>query len=651
MIALIKNIPIRLLLPLVLFLSFIIFSLGQYYFEKEKTLGSIKEGFLINARIFGDSLQQVAEYFLVRGDKESVKKLISSHSAHPNVQKILLVNRDGYVIISSIKELEGQIFNETGKNNECKLDDVSIACSFDVLDYEKNKYSLMVFFDIKREISKANMILLEKLLNNIILMGFISAFLYLLLQILLVDELQKIADFIKNAKKGITRAGLKVEGRNEIEIIKKGINDSWETIWKLINTDYLTGIYNRRYLELVYESRLRPDNSAIFVAIVDVDNFKDINDLFGHDFGDALLKEISRRLIEYATETDYYVGRFGGDEFIIMGRVADEDNLKKSLERLKKVISEKYELFGLEVLITASIGYSVVEGGLKPSFYQVLKECDIALYKGKETTKDTIILFNREQEKKEKKKREVLFQMKRALEMREFYLVYQSIHDVNNSEVIAFEALLRWNSEVLGEVPPYEFIPYAEASGYIVELGRYVITEAMKGCIELGKPVHINLSARQLYDRRLIDFIEETCKKYRCSRDNIVFEITETQNVMLDEYIVSQVMALMLKGFRISLDDFGTGYSNIVLLNELKPSSLKIDMSIIKRLETDPDTVKILHAIFEIADTLGIDVVAEGVDSETKVNQLRRLGINKMQGFYFDRPRRLEEILSLSKSS
>lgn len=651
MITLIKSIPIRVLIPLIILLGFLTFSIFQYYLERSRTFESIRNSFLISARVMGDNIQQVIEYFWVRNDVESIRKIVATYSAHPNVEKIFFTDIQGRVIVSSLREMEGSVFSDVQKEQGCILTEDKITCSFEVEDAERNENNLLIYFDIQNEIKKANFLLLEKLLGNILLMGFMSVLLYLFLQKLVVYDLNKVAEFIKRSEKGITRSNLKVEGKNEIEIIKMGINEAWETIWKLINKDHLTEIFNRRYLELVYETEMRNEPSSLFMALVDLDNFKDINDLFGHDFGDELLKGIARRLVEFAEQEGALAGRFGGDEFIFMGRVSDEQSLEDMMQNLRRAVSGKYEVYGTEVLVSVSVGYTAAEGNDKPSFYQLLKECDIALYKGKETTKDTVVFFNREQEVSQKKKMEILLELKKGLEKGEFYLFYQGIYDAETSEASAYEALLRWENAVLGYVPPGEFIPYAEASGFIVELGKYVIWQAMQASLKLGKPVHINLSARQLYDTRLIEFVEETCERVGCLKSNIIFEITETQNVMLDDHLVYQAMELMLRGYSVALDDFGTGYSNILLLNELKPSMIKIDMSIVRRLETDPDSVKIVKAILEIAETLGIEVVAEGVDSQLKVERLSSLGVKKMQGFYFEKPRRLEEILSLSKSS
>lgn len=649
--SLIRNIPLRLLIPLFIFVGFFSFNIYQYYTERTKTLAIIKESFLINARVMGDGLQQMVEYFWVRQDTGSISKVVSSYSAHLNVDKIIFMDASGKVIVASKKELEGSMWKYNSNIYGCVSENESVVCSFKVSGNGKEKAQLMIYFDFSEEINKISTVMLEKMMGQILFFGFIAIILYFVLQELIIKELYKIAIFIKTSQKGVTRTGLEVKGKNELETIKKGVNEAWETIWHLINMDYLTGIYNRRYLEAVYENDLKNQNLPVFMAMIDIDNFKNINDIFGHDTGDTLLKALADRLRKYAEDNGFYAGRFGGDEFIIMGTFEKEDQITATFQKVRKIISSKYEVHDVEFFITVSVGYSLTGSEHKPSFYHLLKECDIALYRGKETTKDTIVSFSKQQEEREKKKREILLQIKRGMENQEFYLVYQGIYEIEKSETIAYEALLRWQNQILGSVPPAEFIPYAEVSGYILELGRYVISRAIASIPLLKKPVHINLSARQFYDKGLIEFIDSECRKSGVPKEYLVLEITETQNVMLDEYIISQIKKLIREGYRISLDDFGTGYSNIILLSELKPDIIKIDMSIIKRVDTDEHAAKIVEAIVEMADTFGINVVAEGVDSESKVNRLRQLGVKTVQGFYFEKPRPLEEILSLSKSS
>ncbi|RMH81428.1 MAG: EAL domain-containing protein [Acidobacteria bacterium] len=307
----------------------------------------------------------------------------------------------------------------------------------------------------------------------------------------------------------------------------------------------------------------------------------------------------------------------------------------------------------MEFNISLSLGYTLVRGR-NPGFYQVYKECDIALYRGKGTTKNALILFRPQEEEQEHRKRQIVLGLKTAIERGEFFLVYQPIYDVELSQPIAYEALIRWYNKNLGLVSPGEFIPYAEATGLILELGRYVIDKAIKDSKRLNLPVHINLSARQLYDTSLPNYLESLTKMEELPPDKVVLEITESQDVLMDEYLTSQIKILQLMGFGVSLDDFGTGYSNIVLLNELRPKNLKIDMSIVRMLETpyeEKEAEAIIRAIVDIAKALTIDVVAEGVDSKLKKEKLYALGVNKMQGFYFGKPERLEVLLNLSNSS
>ncbi|MCS7308308.1 MAG: bifunctional diguanylate cyclase/phosphodiesterase [Aquificaceae bacterium] len=546
--------------------------------------------------------------------------------------------------------MKGKTYYYPREIKGCSLRDVKIICVYELLDIAENKGFIYIVFNLEREFKEANAMLMKKLLLSFLALSISTYALYLFVEGLVIKELNQILSFINASSEGKNPAqSMPVEGKNEFSVIKKAINEAWKTIWKFANTDDLTGLYNRRKMKAIYEAELLSLNKPIFVALIDLDNFKDINDLFGHDFGDLVLVEFSKRLLKEARARNFYCGRFGGDEFILMGSFDEETSLRENLKSLKDSLSKGYKIGTVDINLTMSMGY-VMEKDTKMPFYEALKECDIALYRGKGTTRDTIVVFSKEEEEKEKRKSQVLLRMKSALEMGEFYLVYQPIFNVDTSSVIYYEALLRWTSPTLGEVSPAEFIEYAETSGFIIELGKFVIRRAVADSKKFGLPVSINISARQFYDTGFTEYLEGCIVEEKVDSDMLILEITETQNVIADELILSQVMKLKSKGFKISLDDFGAGYSNITLLNKLKPNVLKIDIQIIRGLEVGEESLTLVEAIVDMARAFGIEVVAEGVDSEKKVEKLKELGVKKMQGFYFARPERIENILGLSQS-
>ena len=638
-----KNLPLRLVIPIFIILSFLLFNIFQFYLEKSKTFEAIKNTYVENAKIIGDSLQQTVEYFLVRQEKTLMEKVIVTYSAKEGVDYIAITDEKGKVLFSSRRGLKGFI---KVKTEGCETEGYRVFCYFPLVGPDKERDILVFAFNMEREIIKAEAMIYQKFILHIAFFGLATFLLYLLLGNLVVKETENILNFLKS---GDVRS-LKIEGKNEFAVIKKAIRDAWDTIWRLANTDHLTGLYNRRYMENIYPSMAEEGN--IIMAIIDLDNFKDVNDLFGHDFGDELLVQCSQRLKDVCDDEGFIAGRLGGDEFLILGVLPEGESPEEHIKRIKAKLSEKYSIKGIDVAITVSVGYSVVEGRNKPDFYELLKQCDIALYRGKLTTKNAIVRYSKEYEDREKRKRQVLLRIKDGLERGEFYLLYQPIYDVHTGKPIAYEALIRWENDYLGYVPPSEFIPYAEVSGLIVDIGRFVIRKAVEDIKRLKMPVHINLSARQLYDEGLIDYLKEVCEEHNVPRRMVIIELTESQNITMDSLLIAQILNIELEGFDISLDDFGTGYSNIQLLHEIRPKNLKIDMSIVKRLEQESDdSEQIILALVELANALGIDVIAEGVDTETKVNKLMWLGVSKMQGFYFSKPVPLEVALSLTRSS
>ncbi|MCS7171067.1 MAG: GGDEF domain-containing protein [Aquificaceae bacterium] len=328
---LIKNIPIRILYPVFMFVGLFVLILFQYHTERSQTLDKIRLTYMDNAKIVGDNIQQILEFLLAKEHMEMVDKVIATYSAQENIELIALVDHRNVVVSSSKRELKGSIYDKPNKWKGCSMQDVRIVCIYKVLYAQNVEGAVHVVFNLEREFKEANLMLMKKFLLNVLVLSLITYILYLFTDSLIIKELDQILTFLKasSSKEGSTEK-MSGDGKNEFATIKRAINEAWETIWKLANTDHLTGLYNRRKMESLYEGELLNAKRPIFMALIDLDNFKDINDLFGHDFGDMLLVEFSKRLLEEGKKRGFYAGRFGGDEFLLMGEAESHIGLRES---------------------------------------------------------------------------------------------------------------------------------------------------------------------------------------------------------------------------------------------------------------------------------------------------------------------------------
>ncbi|QSZ43093.1 EAL domain-containing protein [Sulfurimonas aquatica] len=418
--------------------------------------------------------------------------------------------------------------------------------------------------------------------------------------------------------------------------------------------DHLTNIGNRRYFLEILESSVRENNDKYtYLLLIDLDYFKTINDTLGHDVGDELLKEVAKRMVNLSDKHDNKVARLGGDEFCILSSDFNTqesclDGAKTFSTELLKEIKNNYNLNGNHLYISASIGVSVVNT-TNIAAAEYLKEADMAMYEAKHNGRDGIIVFNEELCELVQRKLDIERLLHFALEKDEISLVYQPQIDEKNL-VVGCEVLVRWHNEKLGFVPPDIFIPIAENTGFIIELGEYILYEAFQTIKEwdtsdLGiKQVSINISMRQLMHQDFLNTIQRAMKKYfryGCEI-NIIFEITETS--ASDDYrsLVRVMNILKRYGITFSMDDFGTGYSSLSYLRELPIEELKIDKSFISQL-ADVQQASLVKTIVDIAKNLNLTIVAEGVEEEYQREYLQELDCDLYQGYLYSKPIKKEE--------
>ncbi|SEM36850.1 EAL domain-containing protein [Bradyrhizobium sp. OK095] len=411
--------------------------------------------------------------------------------------------------------------------------------------------------------------------------------------------------------------------------------------------DALTSLPNRVLFheQLVQGLRLAGSSDQLAVLCLDLDHFKDINDSLGHPIGDALLKEVGRRLKATVGENDT-VARLGGDEFAVVQIGRSEEAAARFLAgRLVEVISAPYEIDDHQIIIGVSIGISLSpQDGSNPD--ELLKNADLALYRAKADGRGTYRFFETGMDARAQARRLLEMDLRAALQRNEFEAYYQPIRDVASDRVVAFEALLRWNHPQRGLIAPLNFIPLAEETGLIVQLGEFVLRSACADAATWPDDVDIavNLSPVQFKSPNLIASVTDALAATGLNADRLELEITESVLLQNSEATLTTLHELRAMGVRISLDDFGTGYSSLSYLRSFPFDKIKIDRSFVSELATREDSMAIIRAVTGLGRSLGIVTTAEGVENAAQLELLRREGCTQAQGYLFSKPRPASDV-------
>ncbi|WP_456622067.1 MULTISPECIES: bifunctional diguanylate cyclase/phosphodiesterase [unclassified Bradyrhizobium] len=412
--------------------------------------------------------------------------------------------------------------------------------------------------------------------------------------------------------------------------------------------DALTNLPNRVLFHEQLEQGLRRarSNDQLAVLCLDLDHFKDINDSLGHPIGDALLKEVGRRLAAAVGENDT-VARLGGDEFAVVQLGRSEEAAAALLAgRLVEVISAPYEINDHQIVIGVSIGISLSpQDGSDPD--ELLKNADLALYRAKADGRGTYRFFETGMDARAQARRLLEMDLRAAVQRDEFQAYYQPIRDVASGRVVAFEALLRWNHPQRGLIAPVSFIPLAEETGLIVQLGEFVLRSACTDAATWPDDVDVavNLSPVQFKNPNLIASVTEALAASGLAARRLELEITESVLLQNSEATLTTLHELRAMGVRISLDDFGTGYSSLSYLRSFPFDKIKIDRSFVSELATREDSMAIIRAVTGLGRSLGIVTTAEGVENDAQLELLRREGCTQAQGYLFSKPRPASDVM------
>lgn len=429
-------------------------------------------------------------------------------------------------------------------------------------------------------------------------------------------------------------------------------------IKQLAYYDFLTKLPNRKSFEEEVQSSIKSayrNKQTFAILFLDLDNFKWVNDSLGHLFGDKILLRVSNLISAIITQESIFA-RLGGDEFVIL---APYDDLLKVSQLATAIIeSLRYPITidKHDINVSWSIGISLFPENGK-TYDELLKNADTAMYSAKDEGKNTFHYFSEQMNESAKRRLELDTRLRYAVNQNEFYLVYQPKYSCSAKDAIGFEALIRWNDSKLGNVPPDHFIPIAEQSGYIYELGLWVLERALKDLISIKASLSdkqftmaVNISAKQLQNNRFLEDVKRLLALYEIDGEFLEFEITETSLMKDITRIIPTLVAIKELKITLSIDDFGTGYSSMAYLKKLPIDALKIDREFISELHCDNENRAIVEATLALAKTLGLKTVAEGVEIIEHVTILHELECDIFQGYYYSKPLLLEQLLEFLAS-
>ncbi|SMC81738.1 diguanylate cyclase (GGDEF) domain-containing protein [Fulvimarina manganoxydans] len=406
-------------------------------------------------------------------------------------------------------------------------------------------------------------------------------------------------------------------------------------------TDALTGLANRRAFNDVLEevSGKTVRNQEVAVLLFDLDHFKAVNDALGHAVGDELLQVFARR-ISLSIGSSGYFARLGGDEFgaIIVGRQADA-TARGVIDRLQDLGQTPCEIGSRTFSISTSIGCALRHGP-HDSASDLLRQADIALYHAKKTRRGSASFYTPSFETDLLRRERLIRDLKTAEERGEFHLAFQPIVSLDDRTINGFEALLRWQHQDFGPVSPAEFIPLAEESGVISPIGEWVARKASQVAADWPETIRlsINLSPRQFDEPGLAATLLAILAENRFAPDRLTVEITETALIENDGAALSVIERLRAEGVRVALDDFGTGFASLSYLTRFPFDVVKIDQSFVRHSERHRQADHVIASICDLAEKLGLDTVAEGIETQEHLGRVRRAGCRRAQGYLFGRP-------------
>lgn len=411
--------------------------------------------------------------------------------------------------------------------------------------------------------------------------------------------------------------------------------------------DSLTGLPNRLQLVDILNQRIKEsnhENPNFAVLFIDLDRFKTINDTLGHEGGDSLIKEVALRL-QTAIRTHDTVSRLGGDEFVIvLNQINNEEHAKNIADKIQKIFLPPFSIQERDIYITASIGISLYPGDAQ-DFESTLKNADMAMYLAKDLGRNNFQFYTDELNRRAQHRLELENDLRKALENDEFFLMYQPVVDPIDNRIVSSEALIRWKHPVHGLRMPSQFIPLAEEIGLISYIGYWVLEEACRQNVQWKNnastspiSIAVNISGIQFKEKDFVSRVENILKKTSMNPKFLELELTES--ILMDniDESIEKLKKLHEHGISISVDDFGTGYSSLNYIRKFPLDILKIDRSFVHDIGASNEGGSIVRAIISLAQNLGLDVIAEGIETKEQLTFLSSLNCRKIQGYFFHHP-------------
>ncbi|WP_052470220.1 EAL domain-containing protein [Thiolapillus brandeum] len=433
--------------------------------------------------------------------------------------------------------------------------------------------------------------------------------------------------------------------RSLVQLKTRELEDKARSLEHLANHDLLTGLPNRKlFFDRLKQALRRVSRSGDLLAVlyIDLDQFKQINDSFGHEVGDDVLKEVSKRLRASIREQDT-IARLGGDEFaIVMEALKEPESTMYCVKRLQEALDEPLGVEPYQFIVTISIGISLYPQDGQDA-HTLLRNADTAMFKAKEAGRSTFQYYVEEMTRAAIERSRMEADMHRALQEGQFRVCYQPQICLRTGRVVGFEALARWHHPQHGEIPPGQFIPLAEDTGLILALGEWVMRTACRQFAQWRKEgmdtglVSVNISALQLRGYALLDMVRDVVRETGFQTDWLELELTESFIMSHTQQAISVMTELRGLGVSLAVDDFGTGYSSLAYLKQLPLSKLKIDRSFITGIPEDENDVAIVRAIIALGKTLNLKIIAEGVEGEEQEEMLRQEQCDEVQGYFYAR--------------
>ncbi|MCT7484468.1 putative bifunctional diguanylate cyclase/phosphodiesterase [Aliarcobacter cryaerophilus] len=644
-------------------LLFLLFSIMFFYYFKSQEEQTSKVIYTTLEHELAERAYSISKMMEKKDDILLFRSLFVNTVANNNFLKAILVFDDGKLLLTTdpkIKSVDKNLILSDIKTYNKKLSKVTYLKD-DILFYEQNKKKSLDFVYVldKEEI---NQYFIKNREEFFLYFGFLPIFGFFLFYIVFrryitipLEKLRQLAYYNNKIPKAFKIKELESIRHSMVDTFSRLENEKKE-FFLMARTDSLSGLANRNslqeFLDRLIPTAKRKQEEFAFLFL-DLDHFKTINDSLGHNIGDELLKKISGILKKVLRPNDF-IARVGGDEFVLI--IQDyKSNLELTniIKRVHKQLSKPWVIQTHPVETTCSIGIAIFPQDGKDQI-SLMKSADIAMYEAKKHGRNQYHFFTKELNDKLLKIINLNKQMRIALKNGDYHLFYQPKVCLKDSKIVGVEALIRWIDKEKGFIPPSDFIPLAEENDFIIELGDWIVEEALNQYLDwknkgIDIVMSINISAKQFLQNRFAENLIEKINSKKIESNRIILELTEYILIDQNNSVYSTLRKLNEFGVSISLDDFGTGYSSLSYLKKYPIDYLKIDKSFIDDSCNSQGKV-FIETIVKMGQTLNMKIVAEGVETQEQVEYLKSISCNLYQGYYFSKPIKAKELEEFYKS-